>query len=149
GNASVRNPVLRARGQECSMIDPIAVVRFWTEAGPKKWFAKDDAFDADLRAAFEGAHQSAARGALSEWEATPEGALALVLLTDQVPRNIHRGSAFAFATDALAREVAMRAIARGFDQNFEPLVRVFFYLPFEHSENAEDQARAVALCEAL
>ena len=128
---------------------PEAVVNFWIEAGPKRWFAKDDAFDADLRLNFEGAHQSAARGGFAEWEETPDGAMALVLLTDQIPRNIYRNSAHAFATDARAREVARRAIGRGFDQRFDASLRDFLYLPFEHSEDAADQAHAVALCEAL
>lgn len=128
---------------------PEAVVKFWTEAGPSRWFAKDDAFDADLRTHFEAAHHTAARGGFADWEETPEGALALLLLTDQIPRNIFRGSAHAFATDPRAREVADRAIARGFDQRFEPLLRCFFYLPLEHSETMEDQERSVALFEAL
>jgi uncharacterized protein (DUF924 family) len=128
---------------------PEAVVNFWTDAGSSRWFAKDDAFDADLRAHFEGAHHTAARGGFTEWEETPEGALALVLLLDQFPRNIFRGSAHAFATDPRAREVADRAIARGFDQRFEPALRCFFYLPFEHSEDAQDQARSLALFKAL
>lgn len=128
---------------------PDAVVQFWLDAGPKKWFAKDDAFDADLRLNFGGAHDLAARGGFSDWEETPEGALGLVLLTDQIPRNIYRGSAFAFATDARAREVAGRAVDRGFDQRFDGEVRCFFYLPFEHAEDEAHQARAVALFEAL
>lgn len=128
---------------------PEALITFWTDAGPQKWFAKDDAFDADLRTHFEAAHQTAARGGFADWEERPEGALALLLLLDQIPRNIYRGSAHAFATDARARAVADRAIAAGYDQKFEPALRCFFYLPFEHSENADDQARAMALYEAL
>ena len=128
---------------------PEAIVKFWTEAGSERWFAKDDAFDADLRTHFEAAHHTAARGGFADWEETPDGALALLLLTDQIPRNIFRGSAHAFATDARARQVAERAIARAFDQRFEPSLRCFFYLPFEHSEDIADQARAVALFEEL
>lgn len=128
---------------------PETVVRFWSDAGQERWFSKDDAFDADLRTHFEAAHKTAARGGYAEWEERPEGALALLLLLDQIPRNIYRGSAHAFATDARARAVADRAIAAGFDQRFEPTLRCFFYLPFEHSEDAADQARAVALFEAL
>ncbi len=130
-------------------MSPEAVVTFWVEAGPKKWFAKDDGFDADLRANFEAAHQTAARGGFAEWEATPEGALALILLTDQIPRNLYRGSAHAFATDPRARAVAERAIENGFDQRFEVALRCFFYLPYEHSEDPTDQARAVSLFDAL
>jgi uncharacterized protein (DUF924 family) len=128
---------------------PETLVKFWSEAGQARWFGKDDAFDVDLRAHFEAAHLTASRGGFAEWEARSEGALALILLTDQIPRNIYRGSAHAFATDARAREVAARAIARGFDQAYEPALRCFFYLPYEHSERMEDQDRSVALFQAL
>lgn len=130
-------------------MSPETVVNFWIEAGPQKWFAKDDGFDADLRASFEAAHLTAARGGFADWEAQAEGALALILLCDQIPRNIYRGSAHAFATDARALHAAERAIGKGLDQSFEPALRCFFYLPFEHAENAAAQARAVALFEAL
>ncbi len=125
------------------------IVRYWRDAGPAKWFAKNDAFDADLRARFEAAHMAAARGELAAWEDDAEGALALLLLTDQFPRNMYRGTAHAFATDPLARAIASRAIARGFDRAVEESVRVFFYLPFEHSEDGRDQARCRALMETL
>jgi uncharacterized protein (DUF924 family) len=122
------------------------VVAFWTDAGPQKWFAKSDAFDADIRERFEAAHHEAARGAFSAWEADAEGALALLLLLDQFPRNLYRGSAHAFATDPLARVITRRAVDRGFDRQVAPALRPFFYLPFEHSEAIEDQDRCVALC---
>lgn len=128
---------------------PETLVNFWNAAGPDKWFAKDNAFDADLRLQFEAAHRMAARGGLAEWEERPEGALALLLLLDQIPRNIYRGSAHAFATAARARAVVDRAIAKGFDLKFEPGLRCFFYLPFEHSESVEEQARSLALFQAL
>lgn len=128
---------------------PETLVNFWTEAGAQRWFAKDEAFDADLRTHFEAAHLTAARGGFADWEARAEGALALILLCDQIPRNIYRGSAHAFATDPRAREVARRAIARHFDRGYEPALRAFFYLPFEHSEDMADQDFAVALFEAL
>lgn len=128
---------------------PDIVVTFWTESGPDKWFAKDEAFDADLRVRFEAAHHTAARGGFADWEETPEGALALLLLTDQIPRNLYRGSAHAFATDALARETARRAIAKGFDKRFEQALRCFFYLPFEHSETLVDQLASIAYFQAL
>lgn len=91
---------------------------------------------------------AAARGELSDWEETPEGVYALLLLLDQFPRNLHRGSAHAFAADPLAREVAGRAIARGFDRTFDNPERRFLYLPFMHSEDLADQERCVALSEA-
>lgn len=124
---------------------PQDVLTFWRNAGPKAWFAKSDAFDASIRAQFEALHHAAARRELGDWETTADGALALLLLLDQFPRNMYRNSAHAFATDPLARGVASRAIARGFDQAFGKDLRSFFYLPFEHAENADDQARAIAL----
>jgi uncharacterized protein (DUF924 family) len=121
------------------------VVAFWRAAGPKKWFGKDADFDRAIAARFLATHEAAAAGSLSDWEATPEGALALLLLLDQFPRNMFRGSARAFATDPLARAVADRAIARGFDEKAARGERMFFYLPFEHSENLADQERSLAL----
>lgn len=129
--------------------DAAAVVAFWRDAGYRKWFARDDEFDAQFRARFEAAHWSAARREREDWMATPDGALALLLLLDQFPRNAFRGSAHAYATDALARHYATRAIASGLDAQGDPELRVFFYLPFEHSEDAADQAHAVALIGAL
>lgn len=126
-----------------------AMVECWKQAGPARWFARDDAFDAQLRERFLDAHFAAARGECEEWLETAEGALALVLLLDQVPRNVFRGSAHAFATDPLARRVAAHAISEGFDLKVDPALRIFFYMPFEHSEALADQDRAVALCEAF
>lgn len=125
------------------------VIAFWREAGHKKWFAHDPLFDQEIRSQFETLHLAAARGELNGWTETAEGALALLLLTDQFPRNLYRGSAHAFATDALARAVADRAIEAGFDKQFEPALRPFFYLPFEHGEDIASQDRSVALFEAL
>lgn len=132
-----------------SNVDPEMVVTFWREAGPKQWFAADAAFDEDIQDRFGKAHLTAAKGALASWENSAEGALALLLLTDQFPRNLYRHSAHAFATDAMAREIAERALARGFDAQTERNLRAFFYLPFEHHEDAGSQARAVALFEKL
>lgn len=131
------------------MITPADVVAFWLQAGPKAWFAKDDAFDEQIRARFGPLHLRASTGELGGWAATAEGALALLLLLDQFPRNMYRGSAHAFATDPLARSVAEAALARGFDQAVDPILRPFFYLPFEHSERLADQDRGVALCQKL
>jgi len=128
-------------------ISPAEIVAFWRDAGPKKWFKKDAAFDAEIARRFMPAYEAAAAGALSEWEATAEGALALLLLLDQFSRNMFRGSPRAFAADPLARAIADRAIARGFDLEL-PAERGFFYLPFEHSELLADQDRCVALCRA-
>ena len=94
-------------------------------------------------------HEEAASGQLAGWEDNAQSALALILVTDQFPRNIWRHSAHAFATDEMARNVAERAIARSFDQATDADLRLFFYLPFEHHEDAASQARAVALCAKL
>lgn len=134
------------------MIDASAVVAFWREAGPSKWFNGGEAFDAKCRAELLTPHLLAARRELDQWmegDAAAEGALALLLLLDQAPRNIFRGSAHAFATDLLARYFADRALAAGHDKAFEPALRAFFYLPYEHSEALADQDRSVALFEAL
>jgi uncharacterized protein (DUF924 family) len=122
------------------------VIAFWLAAGPKEWFAKSDAFDAAIRERFEAAHHAAARGEFSNWEDTADGALGLLLLLDQFPRNLYRGSGHAFATDPLARAIAQRSLKRGFDREVPPKLRPFFYLPYEHSESLQDQERCVALC---
>jgi uncharacterized protein (DUF924 family) len=127
---------------------PADVLAFWRAAGPDKWFAKDDAFDASIRDKFLATHEAAAAGRLSDWETTADGALALIITLDQFPRNMFRGSGRIYAADPIAREVTKRAIARGFDQGFSAIERAFFYLPFEHSEDLADQERAVALFRA-
>ena len=124
------------------------VVAFWVEAGPKRWFTKDDAFDQAIRDRFEALHMQASRGELAGWSETAEGALALSILVDQFPRNLYRGSAHAFATDPLALATARQGVERGFDQQLAPEMRPFFYLPFEHSERIEVQDRSIELCEA-
>ncbi|HEY3811795.1 MAG TPA: DUF924 family protein [Caulobacteraceae bacterium] len=122
-----------------STIPSAEVVAYWLAAGPRKWFAKDEAFDADIRARFEALHFAAARRELDAWAATGESLLGLLLLVDQFPRNMYRGSAHAFATDPLARMFARQALERGFDRAADKAVRPFFYLPFEHSEFLADQ----------
>jgi len=109
------------------------------------WFKSTAEFDAALRRDFLADYEAAAAGELASWEASPEGALALVLLLDQIPRNIFRGTPRAYATDAAACAAADRALARGFDQLVPPVWRRFFYMPFHHSENIEDQRRSQAL----
>jgi uncharacterized protein (DUF924 family) len=128
---------------------PDDVIAFWREAGPTRWFAKDDDFDAAIRARFEADHHAAARGELAHWMADWQGALALMLLLDQFPRNLWRGSAHAFATDPLALSLARAALDAGHDKAAPADLRVFFYLPFEHSEALADQDRCLALCQAL
>jgi len=127
---------------------PVAVLAFWRQAGPDKWFKKADAFDAAIREQFLATYEAAAANRLAGWDETPEGALALVIVLDQFPRNMFRGSARAFAADPIARAVADRALARGFDQAMALHDRQFFYLPFEHSEKLPDQERCCALFRA-
>ncbi|KFA90945.1 DUF924 family protein [Archangium violaceum] len=114
-----------------------------------RWFEQDSSFDAECARRFLATHEKAAAGELQAWRDEPRGALALVLLLDQFPRNLFRDSARAFATDAQAREVARHALARGLDVPLPPVWRWFFYLPFEHSEEIHDQRLAVSLFEAL
>ena len=127
---------------------PADVTGFWTAAGPEKWFAKSDAFDNAIRLRFEPVHFAAARGEYAAWEASAEGALALVILLDQFPRNLYRNSGHAFATDPLARSVARRALDAGKDKAVTALLRSFCYMPFMHSEDLADQDLSVALFEA-
>ncbi|MFT3729568.1 MAG: DUF924 family protein [Terricaulis sp.] len=127
---------------------PGEIVRFWRDAGPKAWFAKDETFDGRCRA-FEKAHHAAARRELANWEMEAEGALALILLLDQIPRNIYRDSPHAFAADHLALGVTQRAIARGFDLAIAAELRAFVYLPFEHAEDLPLQEDSVRLMTAI
>lgn len=113
------------------------------------WFVKDAAFDEEIRSRFLDSYESAATGELDGWKETPLGSLALILLLDQFPRNLFRNRPKAFATDADARSVAEGAIAQNFDQTLLPVQRWFIYLPFEHSENLEDQNRCVELFSQL
>ena len=121
------------------------MIAFWRDAGPKRWFASDPDFDRLLAEHFGAAHLAASRGELHAWEETPAGMLALLILTDQFSRNLYRGSAHAFATDAMARAVTERALARGFDQQTDVVMRQFFYLPFQHHEDPGAQARSLEL----
>ena len=127
---------------------PGEVVRFWRDAGPKAWFAKDETFDGRCRA-FDNAHHAAARRDLSNWETEAESAFALILLLDQIPRNIYRRSPHSFAADRLAQGVAQRAIARGFDMSIEAELRAFMYLPFEHAEDLGLQNDCLRLITAI
>jgi uncharacterized protein (DUF924 family) len=126
-----------------------SVVDFWRDAGPALWFAKDPAFDRCFRERFLHLHEAGALGRLPRWRATAEGSLALVLLLDQFPRNAFRGTPRMYATDPLARAVAGAAIARGHGRATEPALRLFFVLPFGHSEDLADQERSLDLSRAL
>ena len=129
--------------------EPQRVVTFWREAGPALWFAKDEQFDARFRERFLRDHEAAARGELTQWQATPEGALALVILLDQFPRNAFRDTPRMYDTDAMARKVANTAFAAGYDQKLPRELQKFFVLPFAHSEDLADQERSVALARRI
>lgn len=126
-----------------------ALVDFWQEAGYDRWFEKDEAFDQEFRRRFLDLHQAAKRGELQAWTATAPGSLALVLLFDQFPRNAFRDTPAMYDTDKLARQVAAAALAAGFDHGVARELRVFFYMPFMHSEELADQERSLALCRTV
>ncbi|GAA5174767.1 DUF924 family protein [Niveibacterium umoris] len=134
-----------------------AVLDFWflpahdpAHGRPRReWFAKDDAFDASIARRFGTVIDAALAGGFQEWADDPQGALARIIVLDQFTRNVHRGTALAFAGDALALATAQLLIDAGEDRYLSPVKRVFAYLPFEHSESLVMQDRAVALFEAL
>ena len=113
------------------------------------WWGKSSETDTLLASLFGELARAAAEGSLAHWADAPSGRLALILLLDQLPRNIHRGTPAAFAQDPLARDLCLKGLSIGADQSLSPLARVFFYLPLEHAESREQQARSVALFEAL
>ncbi|MGT2439060.1 DUF924 family protein [Bradyrhizobium betae] len=126
-------------------ITPDGILAFWREAGSERWYKRDDAFDAEVRRRFLALWQTAAAGELASWEDNDDGALALVIVLDQFPRNMFRGTPQAFASDALAQDVARRAIGRGTDRRIDPGLLEFLYMPFMHSEHLADQLHCVAL----
>ncbi|MGE3782206.1 MAG: DUF924 family protein [Alphaproteobacteria bacterium] len=113
------------------------------------WFRSTPEFDNAVRSSFAADHEMAVSGALADWEDAPASALALVMLLDQVPRNIFRSTPRVWASDHLALATANRALARSFDQHVPPAWRLFFYMPFEHSENLADQRRGLDLSRAI
>ncbi len=126
------------------------VLDFWfADTSAAHWFGADAAFDAQIGERFGSAADAAADGRLAGWAASPPGWLALLILLDQFPRNLHRGDSRAWAQDASAQRVASSGIARGDDQRLPPLQRMFAYLPLEHAENEALQQQSVALFEAL
>ncbi|MDE0148959.1 MAG: DUF924 domain-containing protein [Rhodospirillaceae bacterium] len=129
------------------MTKPQDVLDFWlAPATRERWFDKDADFDAEIRRSFEAAHKEALAGRLDRWQETADGALALVILLDQFPRNMYRDTPRAFAADPKARDVTAAVLARGFDLAVaDQEHRMFFYLPLEHSEDAADQQRCVDL----
>ena len=134
-----------------------SILLFWfapepdSDGGPirSRWFVPNPEFDRLCKTRFLTSYEDAARGRLEDWRNEPRSCLALILLLDQFPRNMFRGTARAFATDAKARELSRHAMASGYDRELAPLMRMFFYLPLEHSENLDDQLESVRLARAL
>jgi uncharacterized protein (DUF924 family) len=151
------------------MVDPVAdksldsccdeLLDYWFEGCPtdpgrlkglmKKWFSVSSANDEELRRRFGSIAHAAAVGELTHWQATAAGRLALILLLDQLPRNLHRGSAAAFAQDDKAVALALDGIERGQDRTLHPLQRIFFMMPLQHAESRATQARSTEAFNAL
>jgi uncharacterized protein (DUF924 family) len=125
------------------------IIAFWEEAGPEKWFSRDDAFDAQIRERFLATYEAAVAGDLADWDESPVVALALLILLDQLPRNMFRGTTKVYATDAMALTIAEHAIEAGHHKAFKPPMSRFFILPLTHAEDLAAQDRAVALNEEL
>ena len=140
-------------------IGPEDVLDFWFEgvaddpqavaARSQVWFQSDPAFDRLCRERFGALHERVTRGELDEWQETARGALALVVVLDQLSRNIHRGTGAAFACDAKALACCLHARERGFDERLRPVERMFLYMPFQHTEDRERQDESVRVWEAL
>jgi len=139
---------VRAPDHEVSLPSAGDMLAYWRALGPKRWFVQDAAVDAEIRDKFNSLYTAALAGSLGHWEDDASGALAHIILLDQFPRNMFRGSAAAFAADRLARAAAGRAIERGFDRQAVKAERPFFYLPYMHSEELADQERCCGLCRA-
>ena len=128
------------------MVGPDEVLAFWLDVcEPTDWYKSEPEFDAEIRERFEETWEAASEGSLSLWLTYPSGTLAYIILTDQFPRNMFRGTGKAFATDAIARAAAKMAIDRDWDMKIDEPARQFFYLPLMHAENLCDQDRAVRL----
>lgn len=128
------------------MSDPVSVLDYWlNRIGPDGWYAGGEALDDDVRARWQDLWEAAERGGLDHWIEGPVGTLAFIILTDQFPRNMFRGQGKAFATDPHARAAARRALEAGWDLQVPEPERQFMYLPFEHSEDPDDQTLSVHL----
>lgn len=126
------------------------ILTFWfDETQPQQWFQTNPDFDALIRERFTEAYEKARDGILDDWRRDADGCLALCILLDQFPRNMFRGTKQAFATDGKGLVVAKYAVSKGFDQVLPPLKRRFIYLPYEHSENLNDQRKCVELFEKM
>jgi len=128
---------------------PVDVLDFWFSAGPNKWFSRDDTFDAAIRDRFLILHGKAATGAIDDWSKSADGALALIVVLDQFSRNLYRNSPRAFATDEKALDLSQNLIAKRQDTEFPINVRLWVYMPFQHSENLEIQDRSIELFSSI
>ncbi len=144
-------------GSQNAGLDAEKVLLFWFADEPgsresmfqSRWFFPTSEFDRLCTTRFLASYEDAAHGRLEDWKNDPRSCLALVLLLDQFPRNMFRGTARAFATDAKARELTRHAVSAGFDRALSPMMRMFLYLPLEHSENLNDQLESVRLTSEL
>ena len=128
------------------MADPIEVLDYWLgDVGPDGWYVAGDALDADIRDRFHDIWVAAQGGGLDHWVDGTVGTLAFIILGDQMARNMHRGHADAFATDALALAAARTALIQGWDMGAPEPERQFFYMPFMHSEDIADQTLCITL----
>lgn len=128
------------------MVGPEEILSFWLdECGPARWYAVEEDLDQQIRDRFLSTWEAACEGRFSLWMTYPSGTLAYIILTDQFPRNMFRGSGQAFASDRAALCAAKAAINKGWDLKIDEPARQFFYLPLMHSENLCDQERCVRL----
>ena len=144
---------------QAAMIDSETILTHWFGTDPDMaalakdradlWWSKNSQVDEEIRARFESTVRLAGEGKLNLWVAEPRGRLALIILTDQFPRNIYRDSPQAFGFDAQALKWSLEGIELGFDRSLRPIERVFFYLPLEHSEQLEHQERSVSMSSEL
>ncbi|RFC62676.1 DUF924 domain-containing protein [Fulvimarina endophytica] len=130
-------------------VEPDAIIEFWWNAGPEKWFSKDEAFDETIRKRFLDVYERAAEGALDGWMEEPRGALALVILLDQFPRNMFRGTPRAFATDEKAKTIGVKALERGDHETVAEDINQFLAIPLMHSEDLADQDACVEWMEVV
>lgn len=128
--------------------DPNQILSFWWKAGPQAWFSGDGAFDESCRTECGAAFEAACAGELEAWRDAPHSMLALILLLDQMPRNMFRDTPRMFATDAQALALAEESLARGYHRAYPYPARRFFYMPFMHAEDIAAQTRCVDLCRA-
>src|SRR3569833_4772562 len=128
---------------------PDDIISFWRDAGADRWFKANPEFDAEVRERFQTLWQEAREGLHTDWEKTADGVLALIIVLDQFPRNMFRGSAEAFSAGPQARALTAHAIEQGMDQLNDPEMRAFDYMPLMHSEDAKDQLRSIEVFRTL